>query len=86
MSNDVSNAQAAAELVAPVPDTTPSEDALLVDGDVSQVSFPGGFWRHVVETPAGRLVVDRGKPIPAGTRVGVGVPAGALFVFAAPSS
>jgi hypothetical protein len=76
----------AADLVTTINDATLSEDALLIDGDVSQVSFPGGFWRHVVETAAGQLVVDSGTPIPAGTHVAVRVPAEALFVFAAPRS
>lgn len=72
----------AAEFVDAAPGMTTMNE-LLIEGDVTQVSFPGGFWRHVVETGAGTIVVDRGEASPPGSRVVVRVPGEALYVFPA---
>ena len=66
----------AAELLA-----NPTRGFLALPGEIGQVSFPGGFWRHVVATPAGPLVVDAPKAWPDGAKVNVHIPETGLFVF-----
>ena len=58
-----------------------SEDALLLDGEVAQVSYPGGQWRHLVDIEGRIVVVDAPTSFEPGTRVRVRVPGKALFVF-----
>ncbi|WP_448954770.1 ABC transporter ATP-binding protein [Labrys neptuniae] len=72
----------AAELHAGAVAAGPTRGFLALPGEIAQVSFPGGFWRHVVTTSAGPLVVDEPKAWPAGTKVNVHIPETGLFVFA----
>ncbi|MEW9305861.1 ABC transporter ATP-binding protein [Labrys neptuniae] len=71
----------AAELHEASAAAEPTAGFLALPGEVGQVSFPGGFWRHVVATPAGALVVDAPKAWPAGSKVDVHIPQTGLFVF-----
>ncbi|MDZ5450588.1 ABC transporter ATP-binding protein [Labrys sp. ZIDIC5] len=71
----------AAELHASAPLAGPTRGFLVLPGEVGQVSFPGGFWRHVVATPAGSFVVDAPKAWSAGSKVNVHIPETGLFVF-----
>ncbi len=59
----------------------PTRGLLLLRGEVGQVSFPGGCWRHVVTTQAGPLVVDAPKAWRSGMLVNVHIPESALFIF-----
>ena len=71
----------AAELHAAAPLAGPTRGFLALSGEVGQVSFPGGFWRHVVTTPAASIVVDAPKAWPVGAKVNVHIPETGLFVF-----
>jgi hypothetical protein len=71
----------AAELHAATSLAGTTRGFLALSGEVGQVSFPGGFWRHVVATPAGSFVVDAPKAWPAGAKVNVHIPQTGLFVF-----
>ncbi|PRH86279.1 Fe3+/spermidine/putrescine ABC transporter ATP-binding protein [Labrys okinawensis] len=73
----------AAELQATAPLAEPTRGFLALAGEIVQVSFPGGFWRHVVATPAGPLVVDAPRAWAAGAKVNVHIPETGLFVFPA---
>jgi ABC-type Fe3+/spermidine/putrescine transport system ATPase subunit len=57
------------------------EDALVLDGIVSQASYPGGVWRHVVRIGEASVVVDSSHAFASGEAVSVRVPAEALFLF-----
>ena len=59
-------------------------DALMLDGRVVQISYPGGVWRHAVEIGARRVLVDAPIRHEPGAAVRVRVPRQALHVFATP--
>jgi ABC-type Fe3+/spermidine/putrescine transport system ATPase subunit len=62
------------------------EGGLVIDGEVTQVSYPGGSWRHVVSLPGQSIVVDSSRAFATGERVSVRIPADALFLFASAGS
>ncbi len=57
-------------------------EALMLDGRVVQVSYPGGVWRHAVEIGARRVLVDSTTRHAPGAPVRVRVPRAALHAFA----
>ena len=63
------------------PDGETAQEALLLDGEIAQVSYPGGQWRHLVDIGETIIVVDAARPFEPGARVRVKVPGEALFVF-----
>ncbi len=65
------------------PRETAVEGALVLDGEVTQVSYPGGLWRHVVSVGGLPIVVDASCAFDMGKSVSVRIPAAALFLFAA---
>ncbi|WP_117192799.1 ABC transporter ATP-binding protein [Rhizobium terrae] len=50
-------------------------------GEVAAVSYPGGHWRHVVRLGETEIMADAERAFEPGSRVGVHVPADALFLF-----
>src|SRR5262249_8933692 len=58
-----------------------ADDALLLEGEVTQVSYPGGLWRHLVAVGDRIVVVDAPRVFEPGTRVLVRIPGSALFLF-----
>jgi ABC-type sugar transport system ATPase subunit len=58
-----------------------ADDALLLEGSVTQVSYPGGLWRHLVAVGDRIVVVDAPRVFEPGTRVLVRIPGSALFLF-----
>jgi ABC-type Fe3+/spermidine/putrescine transport system ATPase subunit len=72
----------AAELVAA--HTTvdhPVEDAVLLTGQVSRVSYPGGTWRHTVTLGDREVYVDAADRHDLGAEVGIRLPARTVFIF-----
>jgi ABC-type Fe3+/spermidine/putrescine transport system ATPase subunit len=59
------------------------DDALMLDGVVTQSSYPGGLWRHVVSIGDVSIVVDSSCAFANGAGVSVRVPAASLFLFEA---
>src|SRR5690606_9658156 len=60
-----------------------SENALVLSGNVTQVSYPGGQWRHLVDLEGQIAVVDAPTAFEPGTSVCVRIPGKFLFVFPA---
>jgi ABC-type Fe3+/spermidine/putrescine transport system ATPase subunit len=58
-----------------------ADDALLLVGDVTQVSYPGGLWRHLVSVGGRIVVVDAPRVFEPGSKVFVKVPGQSLFLF-----
>jgi ABC-type Fe3+/spermidine/putrescine transport system ATPase subunit len=65
------------------PENQAADNALLLDGEVTQVSYPGGLWRHLVSVGDRILVVDAPRVFEPGTKVLVRIPGHALFLFPA---
>jgi ABC-type Fe3+/spermidine/putrescine transport system ATPase subunit len=63
------------------PEGSAIEDALVLDGAVAQVSYPGGEWRHLVDLGGQIVVVDANRPFEPGERVSVRIPEASLFIF-----
>lgn len=63
------------------PETLVADDALLLDGEVTQNSYPGGLWRHLVSVGGRIVVVDAPRAFEPGTRVSVRIPGQSLFLF-----
>lgn len=63
-------------------DTATSErDGLVLTGNVAQVSYPGGLWRHVVHLGETSLIVDSATRFDEGAAVEITVPEPALYIF-----
>jgi ABC-type Fe3+/spermidine/putrescine transport system ATPase subunit len=62
------------------------DDALLLEGVVTQVSYPGGLWRHLVSVGDRIVVVDAPRVFEPDTRVLVRIPGDSLFLFPAKAS
>jgi ABC-type Fe3+/spermidine/putrescine transport system ATPase subunit len=58
-----------------------ADNALLLVGAVTQVSYPGGLWRHLVSVGDRIVVVDAPQAFEPGTRVLVRIPGQSLFLF-----
>jgi len=73
----------AAELhpVGALPAEMVADDALLLVGDVTQVSYPGGLWRHLVSVGGRIVVVDAPRVFEPGSKVFVRIPGQSLFLF-----
>ena len=56
-------------------------DGLVLTGNVAQVSYPGGLWRHVVHLGETSLIVDSATRFDEGTAVEITVPEPALYIF-----
>jgi len=65
------------------PRDTAVEGALVLDGEVTQVSYPGGSWRHVVSLGGQPVVVDSSRAFATGENVSVRIPGESLFIFPA---
>jgi putative spermidine/putrescine transport system ATP-binding protein len=65
------------------PRETPVEGALVLDGEITQVSYPGGQWRHVVSVAGQPIVVDSSRAFDMGESVSVRIPGDALYLFPA---
>ena len=59
-------------------------DGLVLTGTVSQVSYPGGLWRHVVHLGETSLIVDSATRFDDGAAVEISVPEPALYIFPRP--
>lgn len=57
------------------------QGALVLDGIVEQVSYPGGVWRHVVHLGETSLIVDSHTRFEEGAAVEIAVPEKALYIF-----
>jgi ABC-type Fe3+/spermidine/putrescine transport system ATPase subunit len=71
----------AARLFA-VEETVPA-DSLPVPGEVVQVSYPGGVWRHTVLAGKSRFTIDEPRRFAVGEAVRIVLPAHALHLFPA---
>lgn len=60
------------------------KDGLVLTGTVSQVSYPGGLWRHVVHLGETSLIVDSATRFDEGASVEIIVPEPALYIFPRP--
>jgi ABC-type Fe3+/spermidine/putrescine transport system ATPase subunit len=56
-------------------------EELVLTGRVTQVSYPGGTWRHTVDVGGKEVHVDSPMQYPPSTAVRVHVPSDAVFVF-----
>jgi ABC-type Fe3+/spermidine/putrescine transport system ATPase subunit len=61
-----------------------SEGCLVLHGQITQTSYPGGFYRHMVSVGPGRYLVDDVRRLAAGEAIGVALPATALHLYPAP--
>jgi putative spermidine/putrescine transport system ATP-binding protein len=59
-------------------------DGLVLTGQVAQVSYPGGLWRHVVHLGDTSLIVDSVTRFEEGAPVEITVPEPALYIFPHP--
>ena len=59
------------------------EGALVLDGEVTQVSYPGGQWRHVVSVAGQPIVVDSTRAFGMGETVSVRIAGEGLYLFPA---
>jgi ABC-type Fe3+/spermidine/putrescine transport system ATPase subunit len=57
--------------------------SLVLQGSISQVSYPGGFYRYAVEVGDRQFMVDDPRRIPPGTAAGISLPAAALHLYSA---
>jgi ABC-type Fe3+/spermidine/putrescine transport system ATPase subunit len=62
-------------------DCQPSSDELILTGRVTQVSYPGGTWRHAVTVGGSELQVDSPVQFRPSAPVRVCVPSEAVFLF-----
>ncbi len=60
--------------------------SLVLQGEVAQSSYPGGFWRYAVKVGDRQFMVDHGRRLAVGTPVGIRLPAEALHVFPGPAN
>jgi ABC-type Fe3+/spermidine/putrescine transport system ATPase subunit len=58
-------------------------DSLVLRGRISQVSYPGGFYRYAVEVGAQHFMVDDPRRLQTGEAVGICLPAAALHLYPA---
>lgn len=61
--------------------TDAADDDIVIKGQVSQLRYPGGQWRHQVEVGPYTLHIDAAHAIPAGSTVEIAVPRDRFFVF-----
>jgi len=59
---------------------TPS-DSLILYGEITQASYPGGFYRYTIDVGDRQFMVDHPKRLAAGDRVGISLPATALHLY-----
>src|SRR6516162_9813231 len=64
-------------------DQTP-EGCLVLRGRITQTSYPGGFYRHLVTVGPCRYLVDDVQRLAAGEAIGIALPATALHLYPAP--
>ena len=64
-------------------DQTP-EGCLVLRGRITQTSYPGGFYRHLVTVGPCRYLVDDVRRLAAGEAIGIALPATALHLYPAP--
>jgi len=72
------------EAVRLVDPANPPEGALVLNGRITQTSYPGGRWRHGVQVGERRYLVDDDVRREPGEAVGIAVPPSALHCY--PSS
>lgn len=70
--------EAASIHAAPVP---VSVGVLLLSGQIVQISYPGGMWRHLIRVGDAEVMVDAPQAFTAGQSVTVTIPQAALFLF-----
>lgn len=59
---------------------TPS-DSLILYGEITQASYPGGFYRYTIDVGDRQFMVDHPKRLAVGDRVGISLPATALHLY-----
>ena len=64
-------------------DQTP-EGYLVLRGRITQTSYPGGFYRHMVTVGPCRYLVDDVRRLAVGEAIGIALPATALHLYPAP--
>lgn len=57
---------------------------LLLRGRITQTSYPGGFYRHMVTVGPCRYLVDDVRRLAVGEAIGIALPATALHLYPAP--
>lgn len=60
-------------------------EGLVLSGDVVDVSYPGGLWRHTVRIGTEMIQVDAPRAVPPGTAVRITIAPDHLFLFDAPA-
>jgi hypothetical protein len=71
----------AAELIAAETQPISKADSVVLIGCITQVSYPGGTWRHTVRVNDREVYVDAPERHDLSTEVRVRLPAEALFIF-----
>ena len=56
----------------------------MLRGRITQTSYPGGFYRHLVTVGPCRYLVDDVRRLAAGEAIGIALPATALHLYPAP--
>jgi len=64
-------------------DQTP-EGCLVLRGRITQTSYPGGFYRHMITVGPCRYLVDDVRRLAIGEAIGIALPATALHFYPAP--
>ena len=64
-------------------DQTP-EGCLVLRGRITQTSYPGGFYRHMVTVGPCRYLVDDVRRLAVGEAIGIALPATALHLYPTP--
>ena len=57
------------------------EGCLVLRGQITQTSYPGGFYRHMVSVGPCRYLVDDVRRLAAGEAIGIALPATALHLY-----
>jgi ABC-type Fe3+/spermidine/putrescine transport system ATPase subunit len=58
-------------------------DSLILRGAISQVSYPGGFYRYAIEVGGARFMVDDPRRLATSTAAAICLPAAALHLYRA---
>jgi ABC-type Fe3+/spermidine/putrescine transport system ATPase subunit len=75
------NAHFRSEQARLCPPDQPSDDCLVLRGEIVQCSYPGGFYRYAVRMGSRQYLVDDMRRLATGEAIGVALPATALHLF-----
>jgi ABC-type Fe3+/spermidine/putrescine transport system ATPase subunit len=71
----------AAEIVERRPRNATARDEIVLAGEVTQASYPGGIWRHTVQIGDRDFYVDAPVRHSPGSKVSIRLPAQSVFLF-----